>query len=126
MCDHKSKLPKNSLPGVYQIPCKCGTSYVGETKKKISTRLTEHERDIFHGRWNKTGASEHAEHCQQGFEWDSSETLTVEPNWRARKIREALFIRQKLRKNIDLVNRDTGNLNTRQWDPILGLLAKKR
>ena len=37
---NKMKLPKDSYPGVYQIPCSCGiTPYRGETKKIISTSL---------------------------------------------------------------------------------------
>ena len=36
---NKSKLPKNSYPGVYQIPCSCGIPpYHGRTKKRIVTR----------------------------------------------------------------------------------------
>ena len=104
----------------------CGKSYVGETKKKVSTRIKEHQKDVFHGRWEKTGASEHAKNCQEGFKWDEARTLAVEDQWHARKIREALFIRSRQREGQIITNRDTGQLKTRQWDPILGKLAKKR
>ena len=99
--------------------------YVGETKKKVSTRIKEHQKDVFHGRWEKTGASEHAKNCQEAFKWDEARTLAVEDQWQARKIREALFIRSRQREGQIITNRDTGQLKTRQWDPILGKLAKK-
>ena len=93
--------------------------YVGKTKKKISTRLQEQERDIFHGIWEKTGASEHAKECQNGFRWEEARTFAVEDRWQDRKIREALYIRSKQREGQIVANRDSGNLKTKQWDPIL-------
>ena len=95
-------------------------------QKKVFTRIKEHQKDIFHGRWEKTGASEHAKNCQEEFKWDEARTLAVEDQWHARKIREALFIRSRQREGQIITNRDTGQLKTRQWDPILGKLAKKR
>ena len=42
---NKTKLTKNSYPGVYKILCSCGiTPYRGETKKKISSRTKEQEK----------------------------------------------------------------------------------
>ena len=44
---NKTKLPKNSYPGVYQIPCSCGVpSYRGETMKRICTRIEEHKSNV--------------------------------------------------------------------------------
>ena len=100
--------------------------YVGETKKKISTSLNEHQKDIFHGRWDKTGASEHAKDCREGFRWNEATTLAVENHWHARKIREALFIRSKQREGQVITNRDNGNLKTKQLGPVLAKLVKKR
>ena len=125
LCNHKTPLPRNSQPGVYSFECNCGKIYIGETKKKVSTRIKEQQRDIFHGRWEKTGASEHAKECTIGFKWDEACTLAVEDRWQARKIREALFIRSRQREGHTITNRDNGNLQTRQWDPVLGKIAKK-
>ena len=41
------------------------------------------------------------------------------------RLREALFFRSRQREGHTITNRDNGNLQTRQWDPILGKLAKK-
>ena len=44
---NKPKLPNNSKPGVYYIPTGCHKGYTGETKKKTSSRVTEHEKAVF-------------------------------------------------------------------------------
>ena len=33
-------------PGVYRIPCKCGTVYVGQSSRSIDIHIKEHERHI--------------------------------------------------------------------------------
>ena len=50
LCNHKSALPPNSFPGVYRLICGCGHVYIGETKKRILSRISEHKKDVFHGR----------------------------------------------------------------------------
>src|SRR5579872_481203 len=39
--------PESSSQGkecVYQIPCECGESYIGETKRPLNVRLSEHKK----------------------------------------------------------------------------------
>ena len=48
---NKSKLPKNSYPGVYKAPCECGGNYIGNTGKRVTSRGTEHEKAIFLSNW---------------------------------------------------------------------------
>ena len=43
LCQLKCPLPKNSYPGVYRLECNCGNTYIGKTKKKVSTRIRQHE-----------------------------------------------------------------------------------
>ena len=39
----KDPLPKEKLAGVvYQIPCQCGKVHVGETQRRLETRVKEH------------------------------------------------------------------------------------
>ena len=123
LCRHKCPLPKNSNPGVYSLACGCTGVYVGETKKKISTRIAEHKRDVFNGQWKRSGASEHAKNCSHEFEWDSATSLSREPNFFKRKIREALEIRTAARSQVNTFNRDNGNvLKSSSWDVLLGKL----
>ena len=120
LCRHKSKLPPNSHPGVYSIPCGCGCEYIGETKKRITTRLMEHERDIFHGRWKQSGAAEHASKCDDSFKFEGARTIAIESNYRRRKIREALEIRRTARTGSTIVNRENGNIcTTNAWNVLL-------
>ena len=85
----------NSRPGVYKIDCKCGEAkYLGETKKMVVTRVIEHERDVSHGRWEKSGLTGHAKNCNEVFELESAKTLATEGNYRKRKLQEALEIRR--------------------------------
>ena len=91
LCNHKSRLPPNSHPGVYKVLCLCRqAAYVGKTKKQVSTRIIEHEQDVFHGRWKKSGLKEHAKVCTESFDFENVQTLAIERNFRLRKIREAL------------------------------------
>ena len=44
----KDQMKKEDCTGVvYSIPCKdCDMSYVGQTKRKLETRIKEHKRDV--------------------------------------------------------------------------------
>ena len=55
----KEKLDAFNRPGVvYQKTCKCGLSYIGETKRRLNSRIREHGRPSC-----KTGISEHINSC---------------------------------------------------------------
>ena len=120
-------MPANSRPGVYKIDCKCGgAAYVGETKKQVSTRVIEHERDVFHGRWEKSGLTEHSKDCIQAFDFASARTLATESNYRRRKIREALEIRRnETAPRLALAtNKDRGNvLKSETWNFLLPMIG---
>ena len=121
LCNNKSKLPTNSQAGVYKITCSCGSSYIGETKKKISTRLEEHQKDIRNGKWLATGCAEHSRDCDGNFNWEENVTIGVEPDFHHRKIREALEIR-RFKTGPDQpmgLNRDMGNItHSNSWNAL--------
>ena len=120
LSQHKCPLPKNSQPGVYKLECNCSVAYIGETKNRVSTRVRQHQKDVFHGRWSMSGAAEHAKVCSQGFKFDSASTLSVEHRCLERKVREAVEIRKSRRSSTTVVNRDSGNyMKTNQWDVLL-------
>ena len=124
LCKHKSALPPNSYTGVYSVRCGCGINYIGESKKRVATRLKEHERDIFHGRWSNTGAAGHAAVCTNSFAFEDAKTIAFESNYHRRKIREALEIRRARRTGSSLVNRDEGTVcTTTEWNALLGKLT---
>ena len=119
---HKSKLPTNSNSGVYKLECGCSNIYIGETKKRILTRVKEHQRDAFEGRWRNSGAAEHTKNCQHEFRWSETKSIAMENDKTRRKIREALEIRKHKRsRQGEVLNRDAGTLlATNQWDYLLG------
>ena len=95
--------------------------YVGESKKRVVTRIEEHRKDIFNGKWTNSGAAEHAKTCDQKFKWDEACTVAVEEDYTRRKIREALEITKLRRTDTRVLNRDNGTmLQSSQWDVLLG------
>ena len=125
LCNNKSKLPINSQAGVYKLDCSCGATYIGETKKKVATRLEEHQRDIRNGKWMSTGCSEHSRDCGGEFNWDEKVTIAMESVYRRRNIRDALEIR-RWKSGPDQpsgLNKDTGNFTyTNSWNALFSKL----
>ncbi len=118
---NKPKLPLNSQPGVYFIPTECKAGYTGETKKKISTRNTEHEKSVFEGDCENDALAGHNETCGCTIKWENTKTLAIEPVWFRRKVRESLEIR-RLKSgpgNEKGLNRDNGDyVTTNTWTSV--------
>ena len=89
---NKNKLPNNSLPGVYEVQCGCGTTYVGETKLKVATRIEQHRKKAFEGKKGHSGITDHAINCTDDVLWDQANTTKTEARYFYRKRREALEI----------------------------------
>ena len=124
---NKTKLPKNSRPGVYKIPCSCGiTPYRGETKKRICTRVNEHVENVKKGEWEKSAVAEHSKNCPGNILFDNAETVAVVNKAFERKVRETLEI-QKHDCHIKDggMNPDKGqNVTTKFWFPLSKFLKK--
>ena len=45
---------------VYAIDCSCGKKYIGETKRTLNTRLSEHQAAARRGELEKSAVAEHA------------------------------------------------------------------
>lgn len=92
----RSPKDKNHLgvPGVYQVPCDCGKSYVGETGRNIVTRLTEHIRSMKSMDTTQSAIAEHASlaNTRHYIRFDKASVLATERRYRPRKIREAIEI----------------------------------
>ena len=91
------------------MKCTCNSVYFGETKKKILTKIIEHQQDSFKGKWDISGATEHTLTCHGQFNWIHSNAIARNNDYRKRKIREALEIKKaKFNKKIKILNRDEG------------------
>ena len=94
ICRNESKLLPNSFPGVYQLDCTCKALYIGETKKKVITRIIEHQQDSFNEKWESSGSTEHCLECYGQFNWINPKTLSTEQQYHRLKLRESLKIKK--------------------------------
>jgi hypothetical protein len=108
-------------PGVYQIPCECGLSYVGETGRTIETRIKEHRRHFRLGQIEKSAVAEHSITEDHAIHWDKARVLCHSNHYWERLTKEAIAIRLE-KGNF---NRDRGyNLST-VWRPILNRIKEE-
>jgi len=107
---HKDLLPNISrMNVVYRINCRdCDASYVGQTGRRLKTRLTEHCNHI---KRNSVQNSVITDHRLQnhGFKWDEVEVLDNEPVLGKRLMSEMIFIKRQI--NGLNKQQDTENLN---------------
>ena len=65
----KDALPMEKQANVvYRIPCSCGKAYIGETKRRLETRLREHQDACRTQSLQKSAVAEHA--------WEATTTST--------------------------------------------------
>ena len=89
----KTKLPILKKVVVYKIPCQdCETSYVGETKRSLQKRVTEHKY-VVKNNDRKNGIAVHAWDMGQRPNWEAAEILDVESQYVKRRVLEAVWIR---------------------------------
>ncbi|XP_055842593.1 uncharacterized protein LOC129909544 [Episyrphus balteatus] len=74
----KDKVPLQN-PGVYSVPCSCGSEYIGETKRSISTRLNEHIKAIQKNEVTKSAICEHLAYNTDHFiRFDQAKSISTE------------------------------------------------
>ena len=103
---YKNNLEKteNSSNLVILIKCKgCNKVYVGETGRRLKTRIVEHKRDCQVGNLN-TGLSQNAWRFSHFFyfEFKKIKILAREKNTYKRRILESIFINEFLKTSINL------------------------
>ena len=64
---------------VYKID-NCSAVYVGQTKRKISSRIKEHFNNISHRFQQLSVVSEHRQEKNHDFRWNDVKILDNEPN----------------------------------------------
>ena len=82
---------------IYEIPCECGESYIGETLRPLETRIAEHKRCCREGN-SSSGVAEHMWSKQHDIKWANVRILDSETGWTKRKIKEAMYM--KLQGNV--------------------------
>jgi len=95
---------KNNI--VYKIICNnCEASYVGQTKRKMMTRIKEHQNNIKLDKSKHSVITEHILELGHNFNWNNIKVLDTEPHYNKRLISEMLHIREQ-KKGINL-HKDT-------------------
>ena len=72
----KDTLPPGKQSNVvYRIPCSCGQVYIGETKRRLETRLKEHRDACERGMMEKSDVAEHAWEHHHSIHWEETTIL---------------------------------------------------
>ena len=104
----KVKSPRdqyNIKGAIYSIPCEYGKECVGETRRTLHQRMTEHKQAVRNEDIGNALAV-HVSKTHYTISWEEAkvlakEVLAKEEQWTKRKIKEALAIREK-HKNLNL------------------------
>lgn len=104
---------------IYQIPCECGQSYIGETKRPLVTRLSEHKRHTLRGETDKSGVANHCWEFHHRMQWEDTKILCKEVNLHKRKFKEATYILN----NNDIFSNPSYEVNG-TWNEVLSQHAK--
>ena len=108
---------------VYKIECNnCNATYIGETKRKLSTRIKEHEQNL--RKLDKQYViNEHSHLHGHTFNFKDTKILDLESNWHKRILSEMLHI--NLQDKPINKKEDTQNLQN-IYIPILNELKRRR
>ena len=95
------------------------------------TRTIEHQQDSMAGKWEASGATEHTKKCHGMFNWLHTKTLSIQPCYRDRKIRESLetnFAKTQAEfdSQLTIVNRDNGikDVSSTSWKPLFHKISE--
>ena len=112
----KTEVPKERKKAVvYKVPCKdCNQVYIGETKRNLKVRLTEHKQAVKKGD-NKNGIAVHVQNSDHNIDWDNAEVQQVVPDYWKRRTTEAL----QIHRHPSTMNLDRGLVLPTNWKPLL-------
>ena len=113
----KDKQPRETKLCIYQIPCRCGKKYIGQTKRKLETKIKEHQWDTLND--NNTGSA-FVDHLLEPGEhsplWGETAVIENEDNLTKWLTKEALSIHVERSRTI---NRMEGTAFSSLWDRCL-------
>jgi len=100
----KDPVNPKDMKGVYLIPCSCGTPYIGETRRSIHQRISEHAANLRHGRTKSSVLAEHVEKTKRQVCIEEAKVVAKAAHFHHRKFREAIEIERRPNN----LNRDYG------------------
>ena len=88
----KDRIPVGKRSSVvYQIPCSCGMVYIGETVRRLESRVKEHQDAC---QPEKSAIAEHAWGMHHPIVWENAKILDSANNQYTLRVKEALHICQ--------------------------------
>ena len=102
---------------VYKIPCSCGKVYIGETIRRLETRMKEHRTACIKGEVERSAIAEHAWSQHHPILWEETKVIDQARRQKELIIKEALNIH--LVPEEERLNRDTGLEIPACWNPIV-------
>ena len=127
--------PLSTTGCVYEVPCiNCNKSYIGETARRLDTRLKEHKKETeklelskrnftrttrkqSESEQSKSAIADHAVQRNHVINWQDAKVLDKECDRDVRHIKEAIWIR---RRAPSTMNRDEGaHFLSHVFDPLL-------
>ena len=109
---------------VYEIPCSCGQSYIGETMSALETRLKEHQAATRRGKTEKSAVAEHAWSQHHQPLWGEIKVLDRAGHNTILQIKEALHI--SLRNPRELANRGQSLSIDGCWKHLINRLLRRQ
>ena len=127
---NKTKAPPCKCKGIYRFHCQCKPEavYVGETRRSIDTRATEHKKAAETGKWTHSGLTQHRQNCEAPIEWTPEVLSRVnlkDPDQLKHHLRveEALWIRRLDCGPGKGLNEDWGSyVRTDAWAPVFATM----
>ncbi|EZA52135.1 hypothetical protein X777_09144, partial [Ooceraea biroi] len=107
---------------VYKISsCDCEASYVGQTKRRLRTRISEHRKDINKKSGSPSVISKHRLELGYDFDWNDVRILDEEGSLKRRLVSEMINYKKRQLHLLNLQN-DT-ELLSEDYLPILNKLT---
>ena len=73
---------------VYEIPCGCGQVYIGETIRRLETRMREHQDACERGTFEKSAVAEHAWKRHHPIKWEDTTVLAQAKGYKELRLKE--------------------------------------
>lgn len=112
----KDKIAKDNQNNIiYRIPCQdCDAVYIGESKRSLKQRSTEHARAVKNGDVTKNEIADHCWKFDHKFNWDEKRIVDKEQDWTSRKVKETIHSLNE-KKHINSISYTLPDI----WLPIL-------